>query len=108
MITKNSGNIETTKGGGMREVKTGKLRYDLLPPHALKRIAGLYTRGAEIYGDRNWEQGLPLSSLKAAAWRHFMQWNMGETDEDHLAAVCWNLMAVMHFEELGRKDLMDL
>jgi hypothetical protein len=37
-----------------------------------------------------------------------MQWVSGDRDEDHLAAVLFNVMALTHFDELGRTDLDDL
>jgi hypothetical protein len=37
-----------------------------------------------------------------------MQYWKGDRDEDHLAAVIFNLMAIIHFEETGREDLNDL
>jgi hypothetical protein len=33
---------------------------------------------------------------------------MGMTDEDHLAAAVWNLMGIMHFQELGDKRWDDM
>lgn len=50
-VTKNSWDNATYSGGAKREVKKGKLRYDLIPLSMLDRLAALYTRGAEIYWD---------------------------------------------------------
>ena len=103
--TKKSKSKEKFKTGAHRDSQKDKLRYDLITPYGLKRLAGIYTRGAKIYGDRNWELGMPMSRLYASAVRHLYQYAMHEPDEDHLAACVWNLMAIMHFEETGRKDL---
>ena len=51
-------------------------------------------RGAEKYSDRNWEKASSkkeLNRFKEAAFRHFMQWFDGEMDEDHAAAVFFNI-----------------
>ena len=34
------------------------------------------------------------------ALRHINLWLMGDRAEDHLAHAAWNLLAIMHFEEL--------
>jgi hypothetical protein len=60
----------------------------------LTRIANLYARGAEKYDERNWEKANSQKELDRAlesAFRHFMQWYAGETDEDHAAAVFFNI-----------------
>jgi hypothetical protein len=57
------------KGEGKR-FNTGKLRYDLLPPFAMKELAKVYTMGAEKYGDRNWEEGMSWSVIIASLKRH--------------------------------------
>lgn len=86
--------------GAIRSDATGKGRYDLLPPRALRRVAVVYEKGASQKGDRNWERGIPRSRLFSSALRHTFQALEGETDEDHLAHAVWNLLALMHFEEM--------
>lgn len=51
------------------------------------------------YGERNREKGQPIERLYESANRHLMQYAMGEKDEDHLAAVMFNIQAILHFEE---------
>ncbi len=100
--TKNSWNNKTFEWGAKREVKTDKPRYDLIPIEALTRIAWAYARGAVIYWDRNWEKGVNqefIDGMKASAWRHFVQWANWETDEDHMAAVCFNLFWYEHLKK---------
>lgn len=96
---KQSGEKETFPGGAQRDTQKGKPRYDLIPPLALKRVADLYTKGAEHYGDRNWEKGMPFSRFFGSLLRHAYQFSMGEKDEDHLAAIVFNALAIMHFQE---------
>jgi hypothetical protein len=95
-------------GGGMRDTQNGKPRFDLLMPvevsyseQFLTRCAVHMAKGAEKYEDRNWEQFSDQDSLdraKSSALRHMMQWLSGETDEDHAAAVFFNLMAAEYIK----------
>jgi hypothetical protein len=32
--------------------------------------------------------------------RHLIEYKKGKTDEDHLAAIAWNAMAIMHYQEM--------
>src|SRR5438477_12878367 len=97
-VTKDSGRREEWTTGSRRDAREGKGRYDLLPPHAVHRLAQLYERGAAKYGDRNWEKGQPLSRFVDSALRHLFQLVAGEEDEDHAAAVAWNVLAFMETE----------
>lgn len=100
-ITKDSGERASFSTGMQRDVTTGKARFDLIHPvgqpyedQMLTRWAELMARGAEKYGDRNWEQARTVEELarfRESAYRHFQQWYHGEVDEDHAAAVMFNL-----------------
>lgn len=106
--TKDSGKRQDFETGSRRDSQEGKPRYDLIPTLALKRVAHLYARGAEKYDDWNWSKGQPYSRIIASLERHLHQFKQGDTDEDHLAAVCWNALAIIHFQETGRDELDDL
>lgn len=110
--------------GSRRDSASGKGRPDLLPVHALFRVARVcepdiipvhgiirlsvhYENGAVKYGDRNWELGQPFSRYISSAFRHLLKWVGGAREEDHLAAVAWNACAIMdHYERIER-DLLD-
>lgn len=102
-VTKDSGQKVAFEGGGVRDSESGKPRFDLVMPKAvpfeeqmITRWAALMGRGAEKYEDRNWEKFADEAALERArssAFRHFVQWFAGETDEDHGAAVFFNIMA---------------
>lgn len=92
----------------IREPSEGKGRFDLITPFGLERLAKWYELGAKKYSDRNWEKGIPFSRYFDSAMRHMSKFIMGRTDEDHLAAAVWNLMAIMHHQELGQTELDDL
>jgi hypothetical protein len=101
--TKDSGKREAYTTGMVRDTQDGKARFDLLFPQGvpfsdqfLTRVAELMTRGAEKYGLRNWEKAGTVEELdrfRASAIRHLAQWIAGDTDEDHAAAVVFNLLA---------------
>ena len=90
--------------GAIREPSSGKGAYELISPFAIERIAKWYELGAQKYADRNWEKGIPFGRLIQSANRHLIRWEQGDHSEDHLAAICWNIMAMMHFEEIGKAD----
>lgn len=92
----------------IREPTDGKGRFDLISPFALMRLAKHYEAGAKKYTPRNWEKGIPFSRYLDSAMRHLNKYLMGMNDEDHLAAAAWNIIAIMHHEELGQWDLDDL
>jgi len=86
--------------GAIREPQDKKGRYDLITPFGLMRIARWYELGAQKYADRNWEKGLPFSNCLNSLFRHLVKYMAGYRDEDHLAAIAWNALALMHFEEV--------
>ena len=106
-MIKDSGSRSTYKSGAVRDNHEGKGRFDLIPFQGLMRLARQYEEGAKKYADRNWEKGMPISRYCDAAMRHLVKYIDGWDDEDHAAAVVWNMMAVMHHEcELpGMQDL---
>lgn len=101
-VTKDSGKKAQYPSGMQRDTTAGKLRYDLIPLWFLTRLAGLYTRGAEKYGDNNWalaNSPEELTHFKASAWRHFIQFMNEEEDEDHMAAIVFNVIAIARFRD---------
>lgn len=93
METKNNWKNILYENWVKREDKTDKIRYDLIPTEMLTRLAGLYTRWAKIYWDRNMENGNLdyMETCKQSAWRHFIQWIEWQQDEDHAMALVWNI-----------------
>jgi len=99
--TKDSGKRTEFDSGMVRDIQDEKPRYEFLIPNGqthedtlLFRWAMLMTRGAVKYGDRNWEKANSIEEanrFRASAFRHFMQWYCGDLDEDHAAAVLFNI-----------------
>lgn len=95
---KDSGERSTYSSGAQRDNSVGKGRFDLIPFQALMRLARHYEAGAIKYSDRNWEKGMDVSRYADAAMRHLIKYIAGWNDEDHLAAVAWNVFSIMHHE----------
>jgi hypothetical protein len=104
--TLDSGLREDYYTGARRDIREGKGRYDLLPTFAMRRVAGVYERGAGKYGDRNYEKGIPLSRFLDSALRHTFQVLEGRTDEDHAAQAAWNLLAFLQTQEMIERDIL--
>lgn len=85
--------------GAVRDIQEGKGRFDLIPYEGLMRLAQHYENGLKKYGERNWEKGIPISGCINSAFRHVLKYIAGWNDEDHLAAIAWNVFAIMHFEK---------
>ena len=108
-----SGGRQEISTGSVRDTREGKGRYDLIAMYALFRLARHYENGAIKYGDRNWEKGQNLSRYLDSAMRHLCKYIAGSRDEDHLAAVAWNVFAYMETEHrieagLLPKELNDI
>lgn len=97
-VVKDSGTRRDFSTGSRRDSGAGKGRWDLLPYHALLRVARQYEAGARKYGEGNWEKGQPFSVVVSSAIHHLMRWKAGLSDEDHLAAAAWNVLALLEYE----------
>jgi len=58
-----------------------KPRMDLLDADFLEGVAQVLTFGAQKYAAHNWRQGLSVSRLIAAAYRHLGAINRGEDND---------------------------
>jgi hypothetical protein len=102
-VTKDSGVRAAYDSGMVRDTQEGKPRFDLMYPKNIPykdqfftRYAELLARGITKYGERNWELANSQDEVDrfiGSAERHLKQWMTGETDEDHGAAVVFNIMA---------------
>ncbi len=66
-----------------------------IPGLSMNRLQALFERGAEKYGENNWEKGINLQRYCESLERHIVQYWAGDTSEDHLAAIMWNAAALM-------------
>ena len=90
--------IRKWDSGAVRDSAEGKNRPDLIPVECLWRLGRLYEKGAEHYGEHNWEKGIPDESFIASLERHIMKYRLGMTDEDHLASAVFNIFGLMYNE----------
>lgn len=101
--TKDSGKRASYESGMVRDTNENKARYDLMIPKGIPlretliyRFAMLLYRGSLKYAARNWEQANSeeeLDRFKESSFRHYMAWYCNEKDEDHGAAVLFNINA---------------
>lgn len=63
--------------------------------------------GASKYGERNWEQGIPLHCYIDSAVRHYLKFKRGDTDEPHDRAFVWNILCAM-WTQRHKPELIDL
>ena len=92
---KDSGERRQFASGMQRDVNTDKVLYDLIfDGPMMERYAIHLTKGAQKYTARNWMQANSeeeLQRFRESAMRHMIQWFRGDRDEDHAAAVIFNL-----------------
>lgn len=117
-------NLTKFKSGATRTASL--LRYDLIPPAALRAYAERCGIGAVIHGPGNWTKGLPFSSclthlaehLEKVKERHKASrqvepkdgsppFEYNEGDIENLAAIIWNAGALIHYITQGRGELDD-
>lgn len=89
---------ETFPSGAVRS-QLDDVRYDLISPFGLQRLAIRYALGARNFGDNNWRKGMPFSALLNHILNHLTLYLAGEKGTDHLAGAAWGLFALMEFEE---------
>jgi len=110
-VVKDSGARQEFAGGMVRDTTAGKPNYlNVTYGPMLDRWAVHTTKGREKYPDV--EPGVPNWTLargveeheraKESALRHLLQWLRGDRDEDHAAAVFFNINLAEYV--LARQD----
>ncbi len=89
--------------------KLADVRFDLISPLALRRLAATYNEGAVKYGDNNWRRGMEFSNVINHVLEHINTYLSGSDSdgEDNLAHACWGLMTLMEQEDT-KPELNDL
>ena len=83
----------------------GKLRFDLVPPEAIKEIAKVMTKGCEKYPPNNWKKVDDLKNrYLAALYRHLNAWQLGENNDpdtgiSHLSHALTNMCFLVWDEQ---------
>ena len=100
---KDSGQRQTYSSGSQRDPSTGKIKWSRITFGPMMRRWAQHLTAAEVkYPDP--KPGFPnfmlieteeeLVRYKESAFRHFMDWFDGKDDEDHAAAVFFNINGV--------------
>ena len=69
----------------------------VLNPSVAHFYAQALHEGAEKYGERNWEKGIPESNLLNHALYHLFQLVQGDKSENHQSHLVWNVLTLIHF-----------
>lgn len=105
---KDSGTREVFSGGMQRDTTEGKTNWSLIADGPmLKRWAIHLTNGAKKYAKRNWmlaEGQAELDRARESAFRHFMQFFNGDVDEDHAAAVFFNINEICYIMDKMKNE----
>lgn len=100
---KDSGKRIRFESGMVRDVCDDKINFLLTRDGPmLKRWAIHLSNGAKKYSKRNWMQAegeAELERFRESACRHFEQWLAGDDDEDHAAAVIFNINGAEYTKE---------
>ena len=101
---KDSGKREQFPSGAVRDTTEGKIRWDLVPIEALRRVAIHYTNGAKKYEANNWKKGISTERFIESATRHWAEYRLGEREEDNLSAVIFNVLGIIYNEEMEKRQ----
>lgn len=92
---KDSGERVRFDSGMVRDIADDKTDYSLIyDGPMIDRWAEHISKGAKKYTPRNWMMAQgdeEAERFKSSAARHFRQWMRGDQDEDHAAAVYFNI-----------------
>lgn len=114
----NEKKITSFSTGAIRDTGSGKEDYIETTSYlAFRRFARYMTAKAAVYGSGNWRKGIPEESYERSLARHLQKYLSLkydglsyeqakvaglEPDEDHLAAMRFNLDGIMHEQEIKR------
>lgn len=95
-VTKTTETRDVFVSGAHRSSGAGRGHPEDISPYFTKRLAMLLERGAAAHGALNYAQGMGIKRSLQAIERHTWQFKMGDTSEDHLAAIAFNVMTIIH------------
>lgn len=103
-------NHRSFKSGAIRDKEDGKEDYtETISWTAFKRYAQYMTAKKSKYGSGNFKKGIPIDSYEKSLVRHVQKYlankyegGEDEKNEDHLAAIVFNVFGIMH-EEARKK-----
>ena len=99
---KDSGDRKTFDSGMVRDTAEGKTDYTLAYDGPMfERYAIHLTKGAVKYAARNWMKANSYAELdraKQSLARHYIQYQRGDVDEDHAAAIMFNINLIEYIK----------
>lgn len=101
-----SGSKQEFATGSRRDASGGKPMPDLISPFFKMRVGHHLMAGAIWYGKHNWSKGQPNSRYRESLERHLTAADMGMTDEDHLSAAAFNIMGIIHNQEMKKLGVL--
>ena len=76
------------------------IRFDLIPPLALRRLAAIYEEGARVYGPSTYvHSNMTFSVIINHLLNHLTLYESGDRTEDHLAKIAWAACSLMVLEQ---------
>lgn len=99
--------------GAIRDSQEGKVDFvETISYTAHERYARYMTGKKAKYGVGNFKKGITIESYEQSLLRHIDKYfrnkyegGNDEKDQDHLAAMRFNIDGIMHEEEVGKKGL---
>ena len=103
--------ITKFSSGAIRDSQEGKEDYiETISWTALKRYAQYMTEKKKKYGSGNFKKGIPIGSYEKSLLRHIQiylenkyEGGTKEKDQDHLSAIVFNALGIIHEEERIKK-----
>lgn len=104
--------ITTFSTGAIRDSQEGKNDWtETISWTALDRYAKYMTGKKKKYGAGNFKLGIDIESYEQSLIRHWHKYftnkyerGDNEPEEDHLAAMVFNVLGIMHQEEMAKKN----
>jgi len=98
--------------GAIRDSQEGKIDFvETISYTAFARYAHYMTGKKAKYGSGNFKKGIPIESYEKSLMRHIHKYMVNkyehgdlERDQDHLAAIVFNVFGIMHEEEMAKNN----
>lgn len=102
--------IRTFESGAIRDNEKDKEDYiETISWVAFRRYAQYMTSKKNLYGAGNFKLGIDKSSYERSLMRHITKYFINkyekgnlEKDQDHLAAILFNVFGIIHEEEIAK------
>jgi hypothetical protein len=105
--------ITKFKTGAIRDTQNNKEDYiETISWIALKKYAQYMTTKKSKYGSGNFKKGIPIESYEKSLVRHIQKYLANkyelaneEPNEDHVSAIIFNALGILHEQEVINRKL---